>query len=116
MKLMASNEYAMRACGYLFPILTALLMYFGALRLLPRNAGHVAAELGSALSLWSFPVIRTTELAPHEMFVLSVVAALLVLARMMQTGERKHWYTAVVLAAAAFCILEVAFALIATLL
>src|SRR5258708_20896918 len=55
-------------------------------------------------------------LAPHEMFVLSVVAALLVLARMMQTGERKHWYTAVVLAAAAFCILEVAFALIATLL
>jgi hypothetical protein len=34
----------------------------------------------------------------------------------MQTGERKYWYSAVVLAAIAFCVLEVAFALIATLL
>lgn len=116
LKSFTSDEYRMRAWGYMFPILTALLLYFGALYLLPRDAGQVAAMLGSALFLWSYPVIRTTELAPHAMFILAVVAALLALAKMMQTGERKYWCGAVVLTAVAFCILEVAFALIATLL
>jgi len=54
LKPLATNEYSMRACGYLFPILTALLTYFGALHLLPC-AGQIAAMLGSALFFWSYP-------------------------------------------------------------
>jgi hypothetical protein len=116
LKPLAADEHVMRVWSYFFPILTALLIYWGAYWLLPRGAGRIAAILGAVLFLWSFPVINSPELAPHELFVLWVVAALLALGKLMLSGERKHWYAAVVLTALAFCTLEVAFALIATLL
>lgn len=118
-KLFAFSEESMRRWNYIFPVASALLMYFGALSLLSGAAGQVAAILGPVLFLWSFPVIHSSELAPHELFAFCVVAALLALAALMRvpsSNSRKCWYAAVIAAALAFCTLEVAFALIATLM
>ncbi len=110
LKPIAWDEQSMRALNFALAIATALLMYFGALWLLPSPAAQIAAFLAAMLYLWSFPVINSPELAPHELFVLCVVAALLLLA------SRRHWYAAIVATALAVCTLEVAFALVATLL
>jgi hypothetical protein len=111
-------ERSTRILNAVFPIAAALFMYFGALWVLPGPAGRTAAILGPVLYLWSFPVIRTTELAPHQLFSVCVVATLLPLAKIfgMSTSARRYWYAAVVGAAIAFCVLEVAFALILSLL
>ena len=115
---LTSDEHSTRQWNYVFPIAVALLMYFGALWLLPGAAGQAAAILAPVLYLWSYPVVRSTELAPHQLFALCVTAALLLIARMFQTPGplRRYWYAAVIVTAIAFCVLEVAFALIITLL
>jgi len=112
----ASSEQMLRSFNVVFPIATALLMYFGAVWILGGAAGQLAAIFSAALYLWSYPAIRANELAPHQLFALCVTACLIYLARMMQTGERRDWYAAVVASALAFCTLEIAFALIATVL
>ena len=94
-------------------------MYFGALWLMPGAAGQIAAILTTVLYLWSYPVVRSTELGPHQLFATCVAAALLLIARMFdapQPAVRSYWYAAVVVTAVAFCSLEVAFALILTIL
>lgn len=121
-KPLASNERAMRALNFVFPIAAALLMYFGALICLPGAAGQIAAILAPVLFLWNFAVIGANELAPHELFGLCVVAALLLVTRLVLAAEdparplQKYWYAALVTSALAFCTLEVSFALIATVL
>jgi len=114
-----AGEVATREWNYVFPIAAAVLMYFGALWLMPGAAGQIAGILASVLYLWSYPVVRSTELGPHQLFATCVVATLLLVARMFDTPEasvRSYWYAAVVAAAVAFCALEVAFALIFTML
>jgi hypothetical protein len=118
-KLLVSGELATREWNYIFPIAAAVLMYFGALWLLPGAAGQAAAILAVVFYLWSYPVVRSTELGPHQLFATCVAAALLLLARMFhapQPAVRSYWYAAVVDSAVAFCALEVDFALIFTLL
>ena len=118
-KHLASGELATREWNFVFPIAAAVLMYFGALWLMPGAAGQSAAILATVLYLWSYPAVRSTELGPHQLFAASVTAALLLIARMFdapQNSVRSCWYAAVVVTAVAFCSLEVAFALIFTLL
>lgn len=121
-KPFASNEQAIRTWNYVFPVATSMLIYFGALWVLEGVAGQIAALLGAMLFLWSFPVVSASELAPHELFVLCAVATLLLLAKMLATAQttendvRKYWYAAIAGCAFAFCTLEIAFVLIATLL
>jgi hypothetical protein len=114
----ADREMAVREWNFAFPIAAGALIYFGALWLLPPTAGFSAAILGCIFYLWSYPVIRSTELAPHQLFALCVTAALLLMARMFkdENSPRRWWYAAVAVSAIAFCVLEVAFALIFTLL
>ncbi len=107
------SEQSLRACNYVFAIATALLIYLGSFWLLPGPAGRFAAILGAVLWLWSFPVVNGAELAPHAMFAMWVVCALFCVARSGQ--GRRYWYLSVAAAALAFCTLEVALALIATL-
>ncbi len=100
----ASSEPAMRAWTYAFPVLAGLLIYFA------------AGFLGAALFLWSYPVVASTELAPHQLFALCSLATLFLLAKLLETGERRFWYAAVFTTALAFCTLEVAFVLIITVM
>ncbi len=108
-------EWTVRSLSLVFPILTAIVLYFGTLRILPGPAAQPAAMLGAAVLLWGQMTVKTTELAPHMTFVLCYVTALLLAAKLMSGGGRRHWYAAVVIAALAFCTLEVTFVLIATL-
>lgn len=112
------DERTTRAAGVVFPALAAMLLYFGSLWLLPGSAGQTAAILASVLYLWSVPVVRSTELAPHQLFVSLVVAALLLLSKMIQQerAARTYWYSAIAATAVAFCVLEVAFALLIAVL
>jgi hypothetical protein len=112
------DERSTRALGKLLPVAVAGLLYFGALWVMPGAGGQIAAIVGAAIYLWSFPVVRSTELAPHQMFAGCVVAGLLLLARMGQTSGagRRDWYAAAAVTGLAFCVLEIAFALILTLL
>lgn len=114
----ALDERSTRAAGIVFPIAVAILLYFGLLWLMPGSPGEIAAIVAAILYLWSFPVVRTTELAPHQLFAFTVVAALLLLSKALQGGPsaRSYWYGALVATGVAFCVLEVAFALILTLL
>jgi hypothetical protein len=108
-------EETMRGLSLLFPLLTAIVLYFGTLRILPGSAAQPAAILSCALFLWNEATVKTTGLAPHMLFVLCYVAALLLLAKVMAGGGRRYWYGSVIAAGLAFCVLEVAFVLIATL-
>jgi hypothetical protein len=109
------DEHTVRCVMLIVPILTALVLYLGSLWLIPGIAGADAAWLTSTLFLWSYVTVSATELAPHQLFVLCYLTALLLLAKMIVTGERMYWFAAVVASALAFCALEIAFVLILTL-
>jgi hypothetical protein len=113
-----SDPRTKRKLNYVFSGAAAILLYFGALWLLEGAAGQIAAIVSLILYLWSYPVVKTSELAPHQLFALLAVAALLLLAKLLSAREpaRRYWYAAVVVSALAFCVLEVAFALILTVL
>jgi len=119
MRHLTSNERFARMSNYFFPIAAAILMYFATLWLLPGPAGRIAAILSSVLYLWSYPVVRSTELGPHQFFAACVALALLLLAKTATSPERsarRYWYAAVFATGVAFCLLEVCFALILTML
>ncbi|MDQ6760470.1 MAG: hypothetical protein M3Z32_11500 [Acidobacteriota bacterium] len=108
-----SNEHFMRAVSLIFPIVTAIALYFGSLWIFPAEQGALLSILATASYLWSPAVIRTTEIAPHQMFVMWFTITLLLLARLLSDGTRRIWYAAVGITAIAFCTLEVPFVLIA---
>lgn len=110
------NEYCIRALSLIFPLITAVLIYFGCLWILPAPQGSIAGILASVAYVCSPAVFRTTEVAPHQLFVLWFIATLLLLAKVLATGERRFWHGAVAIAALAFCTLEVTFVLIAVVL
>lgn len=109
------NEYSLRWLSLFFPVITAITLYFGALRILPDEIGPPAALLSTALFLWSPATLETTELAPHLAFVFFSATALLLLSKVMVDGARRDWYAAVVATGVAFCTLEVTFVLVAVL-
>lgn len=114
----SADSRVKRQLNYVFAGATALLLYFGSLWVLEAPAGPIAALLSSILYLWSYAAVKSTELAPHQLFAFLIAAALLLLAKLFadRGSARKYWYGAVVMSALAFCVLEVAFALILTLL
>lgn len=112
----STDEHLIRSFSVVFPLITGLLIYFGCLWILPAPQGLIAAILGSVLYLWSPPVIHSTEIAPHQMFVMWFVVSLLLLAKLLATGRPTFWYAAVGTTAISFCTLEVTFVLIAVLM
>ncbi len=109
------DEHTLRWLSLFFPVITAITLYFGTLRILPEESSLMAAILSTALFLWSPATLLSTELAPHLAFVLFSVIALLFLSKVMVDGTRRDWYAAVVAAGVAFCTLEVTFVLVAVL-
>jgi len=119
MQQVTTDEHFTRTWNYVFPIAAVILMYFGSLWLMPGPAGQTAAVLSSIFYLWSYPVVRSTELGPHQLFAACIVATLLLLAAAAKAPERfcrNYWYAAIAVTAIAFCLLEVALALILTVL
>jgi hypothetical protein len=112
----SASERLVRTLSLVFPILSGLAIYLGCLWILPAPQGQIAGLLGCALYLWSPAVIRSTEVAPHQMFTMWFIVTLLLLAKLMATGARTFWYAAVCITAVSFCTLEVTFVLIAVLL
>lgn len=112
----SKNEHFIRSSGTIFPMLTAAIIYFGCLWILPTGQGLLAAIFGCLLYLLSPAVIRTVEVAPHQMFTVWFIGTLVLLAKLLVTGDRRIWYAAVVVTAIAFCTLEVTFVLIAVML
>ncbi len=110
------DERATRSLSYVFPALTLLVIYLGALWLLPAGQVQLAAILASAFYAWSYTTIFTNEIAPHALYVLCYMAALVLLMKWRATDAARYWYAAVIATALAFCTLEVAFVLVATLL
>ena len=109
------NEQGVRAAMMVIPAATVLALYFGCLWLTPGLRGVLAGVITSMLFLTSWAVIRSTELAPHQLFVFCCLVCLILLAKTIATGSVSYWYAAVVAAALAFCTLEVAFVAILTL-
>jgi len=107
------DERATRGLSYVFPILTTLVLYFGSLWIFAETA---AAILSAALFLWSYATVFTDEIAPHQLFVLCSMAALILLMKWRATGNARCWYGSVIAAACAFCTLEVAFVLVVVLI
>jgi hypothetical protein len=110
------DEHGTRALFLIFPILTACVIYFGTLRLFDGLQGQIAAILASALFLWSPIELESSEIAPHLMFVLWYISALLLLAGVALHGSRRAFYAATLVAGLAFCTLEVDFVLILVLI
>jgi hypothetical protein len=108
-------EFVLRCGSLVFPLLTLLMIYFGSLRVLPAESRQIGALLASVLFALSPITLEATDLAPHPVFVLFYITALLLAAKVMTGGARRDWYAAVIAAGAAFCSLEVAFVLIAAL-
>jgi hypothetical protein len=109
------NEHGVRTAMLVIPALTLLVIYFGCLWLIPGTLGVLTAVLAAVLFLSSFTVFRSTELAPHQLFALCYLGCLIFLAKTMAGGRRSDWYAAVIMAALAFCTLEVALVAVLTL-
>ena len=109
------SEHGVRSAMLFVPALAVLAIYFGCLWLIPGSAGAVTGFLSGMLFLTSFTVTRSTELAPHQLFAFCFICSLVFLAKTVATGLHPYWYAAVVMAALAFCTLEVAFVLVLTL-
>src|SRR5580658_479087 len=71
--------------------------------------------LAALLFLCSYSVTRSTELAPHQLFALFTLGSLILLLKAVRTADRRYCYGSIVLAALAFCTLEVTFVLLTTL-
>jgi hypothetical protein len=110
------GERATRAWSYVFPVVTGFLIFFGCLWLLRGVEATLAAVLSTTFYLWSYATVFTNELAPHQLFVLCTVASLLLLMKWRATGATRYWYGAVMVAACAFCTLEVALVLVVVLI
>jgi hypothetical protein len=118
LKVVGREEAAppsVRTWFIVFPLATALAIYFGALWIFAPPVDLPAAVLSAALFLWSYPVSRTNEVAPHQMYVLWYVLVLIFLAKLMVTGARRYWYAAVAFTAVAFATMEISFTLVAVL-
>jgi len=109
------DEFLLRSWSLVFPLLTLLMIYFGSLRVLPAESSRIGALFASVLFAWGPVTLGATDLAPHPVFVLFYITSLMLAAKVMTGGARRDWYAAVIAAGAAFCSLEVAFVLIATL-
>ena len=112
-----NHEHWMRSSMLVFPATTGLLIYFGLLWLLPRSStGNIAALIGAVLFWGSYFVIASTEVAPHQIFVTLVTAALIAAAKARVESACRWWYCAVIISALAVATLEVAFVLVFVLL
>jgi hypothetical protein len=110
---LAADESLTRMLGLFFPVLGIAIVYAFSIRLF----GSIPIAIMAAVMYgWSHAVTRTTELAPHQLFAVCCLTSLLAAAMFVKTANRRYWYTAVVLAALAFCTLEVCFVLIVALL
>lgn len=112
MNLDASCERCARWVSLVFHFAAYLVVYAGVSAL----AG-IPAGLAAAVGYWiSFTNLQTAiQLIPHSLFTLCYITSLLAMAWWLKSGRAWAWYTAVVFAALAFCTLEVALILIATL-
>jgi len=109
------NERGVRSAMFAIPAASLAVLYLGCLWLVPGPAGIVAAILTSALFLSSHAVVWSTELAPHQLFALCSLASLVFLLKAITARRRAYWYLSVVMVAMAFCTLEIAIVLAATL-
>jgi hypothetical protein len=115
-----ASEHTVRVLALSAGLLGLAAIYLGCLWIWPivegGADGTLAAVLTSLLFLWSPAVIRSTEIAPHLLFAAVCLGALFATAKFRETGKRSHWYAALALSGVAFCTMELAFALIATVL
>jgi 4-amino-4-deoxy-L-arabinose transferase-like glycosyltransferase len=108
------SEHALRTLSLFIPIVSFIVISFGCLWLVGGWEGWLSAVLCSALFLWSWTTLGSTELAPHQLFACCCLLALFLVAKMAATSARLYLYGATVAAGLAFCTLEVTFVLIAT--
>jgi len=110
------DEHTLRTLGLAIPILSFLVIALGCLWLTGGNEGWLQAILCSALFLWSWTTLGSTELAPHQLFACCCLLGLFFLAKIAATGQRRFLYAAGFAAGLAFCTLEVTFVLVATII
>ena len=110
------DEHRMRLFTLAFPICSLLVIYLGSIWIFGETQGTLAAVLASALFVWSVPTVRSTELAPHQVFVCCFLVCLMLLSKTVATGSRLCFYYAVVAAALSCCLLEVGFVAVATVI
>ncbi len=98
------SEHQVRTALLAIPCLTLAAIYFG-----------FQSWMAALLFISSYTVLRSTELAPHQLLVLCSLASLILLMKAVATGRRRYWYCSVLAAALAFCTLEIAYVLLLTL-
>lgn len=111
-----ASEQVVRASMLFFPIISLVITYFGTLWVLPASQRQLGAVVTAALVFWNFAAVKSSEVAPHQLYATAFICSLLLLAKTIATGERKYWYLSLVAAALAFAALEVAFILVFTIL
>ena len=110
----ATNEAGVRATVAWIPAFGILLIYFGALWVFPGRI--LPALLAAAFYGAGYTVVNTTELAPHQLFVLVSLAPLFFLAKLSLASDSRWWWWAVASTALAFVTMEIAFVGIGVLL
>jgi Dolichyl-phosphate-mannose-protein mannosyltransferase len=98
------SEHQVRTALLVIPCVTLAAIYFG-----------FQSWMAALLFICSYSVIRSTELAPHQLFVLCSLASLILLLKAVAAGQRRYWYCSLVAAGLAFCTLEIAYVLLLTL-
>jgi hypothetical protein len=108
------SERAARTALLAIPCAALAMVFFGCLWLAPAPR-LIAPLLAAVLFLTSYSVIGSTELAPHQLFALCSLASLILLLKAVGSSRHRYWYGSVVAAGLAFCTLEIAIVLLATL-
>jgi hypothetical protein len=107
------NEALNRESTYALILLTAALGATGGWILF---RSPLIAFLGGAFLLTSTTLWGTRQLAPHILFEASALAALIAVAHAAQTSEKRSWWISIALTAVTFCVMELSFALVLTVL
>jgi hypothetical protein len=112
------GERQMRLATLVFPTCSLCLIYLGCLWIFPgaETIAPLAAILSSSLFAFMDIPVRSSELAPHQLFACCLLACVLLLTKMAATGNRLYLYGAVVAAALSWSLLEVAVVSVFTVL
>ena len=108
------DEAQVRAVISWIPTLGIMLIYLGTLWTFPGRI--LPAFLAAAFYGASYAVVNTTEVAPHQLFVIVSLVPLFFLAKLHLTSELRWWWWAVASTALAFVTMEIAFVGIGVLL
>lgn len=104
----ARGESVYRASGLVLHALEAVLIFWMFVRVFPHLPAAAAFVAAVTFAMNRTALVAATAITQHVAFAFLACGALFAVAEFLRTGEKRFWYAAAVLMAAAFAAVEIA--------